>query len=582
MPEPSGKIIEKYGLDVPADTPMLALELLCYRTDQTVEKGGLGAEQHFKNAWKYFWPDYEWSDWVELLVWAWIKYKWINVIGHRRASKTYTSAHICWLDYCANPFETSTSLATVNFQGLKVRMWSDLLHAIATAKIQQAFQVRSSTNELRIFPNSASHEAGERFQIQGIAVPNTQDAQSRIKGAHAPRRRYFLDEAEDIAEPIYEAMGNPMSAPDAKCVKLANPVEKLSRFGGECEPTGGWGTVTDSDLFWETKSGGICLHFDGLQSPNVRSTGRIFTGILTKADIEETRTKKGEDSVEWWSQIRGWFPPDGLVARIFPSQIIEKAKPAIVFDFATEACATLDPAFEHDDCVIHFGAKGKLRDNRTAISATDSEVFKYKATDPDPKDFQIGAWVKERCIARGVKPKNFIMDRSGGGRGVFAILQKTWSREVHGIDYGGAATERPITEDETDKCCDVYEKFVTELWFRARICCEEGILGGLASLNKLTVDDLFSRRYFLKKSTDATLQVAETKAEMKTRLGRSPDYGDAFVQFGELLIREGHGPGRNRRTALRNGRWDQAKARALRASNRQREDREFAHNEISV
>ncbi len=568
--------VDKYGFKVPKDTPLLALELKCYRENVTPEQGGLGAEQHFKNAFHIYWPRYEWSDWVELLVWAFIKYKWINVIGHRRASKTFTSAHICWLDYCANPFETATSLATVNFQGLKLRMWSDLLHAVATSAIQQAFQVRSSTNELRIFPESASHEAGERYQIQGVAVPNTQDAAGRIKGAHAPRRRYFLDEAEDIADPILDAMGNPMSAPDAKCVKLANPVEKISRFGTECEPVGGWSTVTDTDLFWETKMGGICLHFDGLQSPNMRGQ-KIFTGILTRADVEETRSKKGEDSVEWWSQIRGWFPPDGLVARIFPSQSIEKAKPTIIFDFIPEACATLDPAFESDDPALHFGVKGRLRDGRSAISGTDSETFQFKAGAELAKDYQLARWAIKRCKERGIKPTNFIMDRSGGGRGVFAIMQTEWSREIQGIDYGGASTDRPLTQDNDDKCSDIYEKFVTELWFRARVCCDEGILGGLGNLNPKTIEDLFSRRYFTKKLNQGTVQVAEKKEDMKSRLGRSPDNGDAFVQFGELLIREGHGPGRAKK-AESGSRFSRMKKRAIAASRRQSESHEFAHS----
>lgn len=568
--------VELYGYNVPIGTPKIAVELQAYRDGLTVEQGGLGTEQHFKNAWGMMWPDYEWSDWVEMLVHAWCNYKWISVIGHRRASKTWTSAHIAWLDYCANPFETLTSLATVTFEGLKLRMWSDLLHAAESARVKQPFQIRSSTNELRVYPQSASHEAGEKFQIHGMAVTGNRDAAGRIKGGHAPRRRLFLDEAEDIADVIYDAMGNPMSAPDAKCVMLANPVEKISRFGAQCEPRDGWGSVHDTDLMWHTKNDGICLHFDGLQSPNLKGT-KIFTGILTKQDVQETREKKGEDSVEWWSQIRGWFPPDGLVARIFPSQSIEKAKPSIIFDYPGEICATLDPAFESDDAVIHFGVKAKLRDGRTAINATDSETFKFKAGSEVAKDYQLARWAIQRCKERGCSAKNFIMDRSGGGRGVFAIIQTEWSREIQGIDYGGAATERPVTADNDDKCSDIYEKFVTELWFRARICCDEGILGGLGALNPKTVEDLFSRRYFTKKLTQGTVQVAEKKEDMKARIGRSPDNGDAFVQFGELLIREGHGPGRTGRTKS-GSRWALAKQRAKRASQRYSETKEFANS----
>lgn len=566
-----------YGFDVPVGTPMFAMELKCYRENVTPDQGGLGAEQHFKNAWRMMWPEYEWSDWVEMLVSAWCNEKWISVIGHQRASKTFSTAHAAVLDYNAQPFETLTSLTTVTFEGLKLRMWADVLRAWETAQIKQPFQIRSSTNEMRVYPSSSSKESSEKYQMHGMAVNHTKDAEGRIRGGHAPRRRILLDEAQDIAASIYEAMINPMSAPDAKCVMLSNPVEKISKFGEWCEPEGGWSSVNDTDLFWRTKKGGICLHFDGLQSPNFTQNKKIFTGLLTPANAEDVKRIHGEDSVQWWALIRGWFPPDGLVSRIFPSQVIEKAKPDIIFDFATEACATLDPAFENDACALHNGQKGKLRDGRMAINGTDSETIKLKlGPNEEPKDYQIAHRVMEICKERGVKPENFIMDKSGGGRGVYAILQKEWSPLVHGIDYGGAATDRPLRSDESEKCSDIYQYFVSEIWFRCSACCEDGILGGLKNLNPKTIEDLYSRRYSVKKTTRGTVQIAEQKDEMKKRLGRSPDDGDSFCGFGELLIREGHGPGRAKKIAS-GGKWQRAKVRAIAASRRYAEATEFSH-----
>lgn len=575
---PHPGLVKKYGGLVPENHSRLAIELYCYRHNRTTAEGGLGAEQHFKNAWKMLWPNYEWNDWVEMMVHTWCNYKWISVIGHQRAGKTYCSAHIAWLDYCAGPEDTLTSLTTVTFEGLKLRMWSDVLRAAETSQAKVPFQIRSSTNEMRVYPIAASKEAGEKYQIHGMAVNHTKDAEGRIRGGHAPRRRIFLDEAQDIAASIYEAMINPMSAPDARCVLLSNPVERISKFGEWCEPESGWSSVTDSDLFWKTKKGGMCLHFDGLQSPNVIQSKTVFTGLLTKDNVEEVKKIHGEDSVQWWALIRGWFPPDGLVSRIFPSQVIEKMKPPIIFDFATEACATLDPAFEEDACAIHFGAKGKLRDGRMAISATETHHLKFKLGPlEEPKDYQVKSQVMALCAARGVKPKNFIMDRSGAGRGVFALLVKEWSPEIHGIDYGGRATERPLRSDESDKCCDIFKYFISELWFRARAAGEEGIVGGLSNLDPRTIEDLYSRRYEMKKETQGTVQVAEQKSEMKKRLGRSPDDGDAFVQFGELLIREGHGPGRLKKAVGTSTKWQRQRTRAIQAGKRYSEKSEFAH-----
>lgn len=570
-----------YGFDLTSDQArsrefMFALELKCYRENIGKDAGGLGAEQHFKNAWALAWPDYEWSDWVEMMVHAWCNYRYISIIGHQRASKTYTSSHIAWLDYVANPYETLTSLMTVTFEGLKIRMWSDLMKADETSKMRQPFTIRNTTNELRVFPQEVSRESGEKYQIKGLSLDRGKDAPGKVKGAHAPRVRLFIDEAENVPGVIYEAIDNPMSAPDAKAMMLFNPLLWTSPAGKMTVPKAGLSSITANDLIWETKLG-ICLHFDGLQSPNIVQTKRVFTGLLTQAGIDAVREKHGENSVAWWSRVRGFPAPDGMVSQIFPSQIIEKAKPEIIFDFATEACLTLDPAFGGDNCVAIFGQKGKLRDGRTAITATGSEVIKFSVGENSALiDHQITARVLSLCKAQGVKPSNFIMDRSGPGRGIYAALYKEWSPEIHGVDYGGAATDRPVRSDETELASDIYEKFVTELWQRARECVADGLLGGLSKVDERAVEELSSRLYETKEVTHGTVIVAETKTEMKKRLGHSPDFADAFVQFGELLIREGHGPGRMKPKAGVKTRWQRQRSRAVEASKRFSEEKEYS------
>lgn len=574
---PHPGLVKMYGGLVPEGTSKFAVELFCYRTNHTPDKGGLGAEQHFKNAWRMMWPEYEWSDWVDMMVHAWCNYKYISIIGHQRASKTYTSSHIAWLDYCANPFETLTSLTTVTFEGLKLRMWSDLMRAAETAKIQQPFTIRNSTNELRVYPAQVSRESGEKYQIKGMALDRGTDAAGRIKGAHAPRVRLFIDEAENVPAVIYDAIDNPMSAPDAKAVMLFNPLLWTSPAGKLCLPKGGLESISPNDLFWETKLG-ICLHFDGLQSPNIIQSKKVYTGLLTQQVIDDVIAKHGLNSVAYWSRIRGYPPPDGMVSQIFPSQIIEKAKPAIIFDFQTEPCLTLDPAFGGDNCVVIFGQKGKLRDGRTAITATGSEIIKFSVGENTALiDHQITERVLTLCKAKGVKPSNFIMDRSGPGRGVYAALYKEWSPEIHGVDYGGSATDRPVRSDEKELASEIYERFTTELWYRARESVADGILGGLSMVDERAVEELSSRLYETKEVTHGTVIVAETKAEMKKRLGHSPDFGDAFVQFAELLIREGHGPGRAKKVVGTSTKWQRQRTRAIQAGKRYSEKSEFAH-----
>lgn len=582
--------VEVYGSLWEPGTLWIAVELREYRVAGTerASPGNRGAEYHFRRAFAMMWPNYEMSDWVDLLIHGWCNYKWVTVIGHQRASKSYTIAHCLYLDYCADPNNTLTTMGTVTFEGLKIRMWSDLQRAHETAAIPHitgAFTMRSTTNEMRVYATENQGESAQKFQIMGMAMNNSADAEGRVRGGHAPRRRIILDEAEDIADPIYEAMINPMSAPDAKAVMLCNPMERESLFGKNCEPRDGWSSVDPSSLIWETKAkGGICIHLDGLQSPNVKAKINKFTGLLTFEGVEEVRSKHGEDSRQWWQLVRGWFPPDGIVSRVFPGSTIEKAKAVITFDYKPERCASLDPAFEHDQCVLHLGDLGYRHrgDLQQCINGTQSIEIKFKVgPDQEPKDYQIVHQVMALCKENDVKPEHFIMDRSGGGRGVFAILQKEWSQDIHGVEYGGKATERNLRGDDDRKCEDIYKYFVSELWFRASEFAKEGLIGGLKNLHPHTIEDLISRRYEIKQETSGSKQVVETKVEVKKRLGRSPDHGDAFVQFGELLERLGTRPGGNgKKPSTQSQRWNRFREKAAQLASIYSPDSEFAHADI--
>jgi hypothetical protein len=281
--------------------------------------------------------------------------------------------------------------------------------------------------------------------------------------------------------------------------------------------------------------------------------------------------------------IRGWFPPDGMVSRVFPSQVIEKGKPTKLFDFTPGQCASLDPAFEHDQCVMHFAQMGHpvFGAPGYAINCTESMTLKLTVgPGTEPKDYQIAHIVMKECKARGIPPKHFIMDGTGGGRGVAAILQKEWSVDIQVVLYGGASTDRPIRWDNPDKASDYYMYFVSELYFRAAEYVRDGLIGGIGNLDPKTEEDLYARRYELRQGSKGSLQKVETKDEMKKRLGRSPDHGDAFVQFAELLCRVGtfvgHRTGGFQAAASASSKWDQHRQKAKVRSARESEAKAFS------
>jgi hypothetical protein len=575
-PETPGKHFERYGQLIPDGTSALAVELWGYRTNRGPELGGLGAEGHFRNAFKMAWPNFIWHDWMEMLVTAWCNERHITVIGHSRATKTYGAAHLSYLDYASSPMTTWTSLATTSFDGLRSRMWGDLMAAIETANFKCPFKVTSTSNEMKIRTIAEDgSKKDEKFMIEGIAI--AANGAGRIQGKHAGRRRLILDEAQELPDAIWTAEVNAGTSPDFKSVRLANPVEKLSRFGRECcEPADGWSSIHDTDLKWRDKAGRLVLHFDGLQCHNYKLYMDMGRGAITREEyekkklpfmlsaeyIEEVRISPGEDSVEWWMYVRGFFPTDGLVDRVFPDVFIERMKPNIIFDFPPEKFSVLDPAYEMDDCVLHHGAFGKRRDGKMGIQFETTEIIQPKvgADAEETKDEQIAAAVMDSCVKWGTKPENYTQDTTGNGRSVFSHLSRIWSRKIVGTEFGGKPTDRPVDTESTALCNELYQYFVDELHFRMAKWAQSGQVGGLANLHANTMVDLGTRRYFVK---DRKRRV-ETKKELKKRLGRSPDFGDAFILVGELMVRKGIHP-TGIASAETNDLWAAARKRALKA-----------------
>ena len=571
----------KYGIDFgdgPEVNP-LSIELRCYR-DRL--KTGHPREYHLRNAFNFVWPKYQWNEWCELMTWAWCNYRIVCIIGHSRASKTYHMAHLALLDYLGGAPMTATTMTTTKFDALKTRMWGDMMRAIENIEnpvlqrvIQNVFKITNTSNEMKFASASASH-GDDKFMIQGVATDSADKTAGKIRGQHADRRRILVDEAQDVATGIYSAFANATSSPDFTGVLLSNPVEKLSEFGNWCKPKGGWGNVHDTQIVWETETpGGVCLHFDGLQSPNIKAGKTLFPFLLTQEYVDFIRAKYGEGSLEWWMYIRGFFPPDGTVSRVWPSGTIEKAQKAEEFDYPPQAVASLDPAYEHDDCVLTIGLLGRLRNSRPCIRTTAQYKIKTKEGPEHPlKDRQIADQVKKLCIEAGVAPENYIQDTTGNGRSVYALLHEGWSPKIHKLEYGGAATNRPLRLNDAKPADEQVKYFVSELWFRASYLAADGMICGLANLDSKTIDDLTTRRYTIKQDGERKVMIVESKDEMKKRLGRSPDYGDSVCQFGELMVRKGL-LGEIAGTKLGTTRWDAYRKLAQRAAARYSEARKL-------
>lgn len=549
--EPAVRSAPAYGLRFPRALSPAMVELWGYANDHGPAAGGLGAAGHLRRAMQLLWPQLyagevergvpRWREDLELLTWAWCRYRIVTVIGHASAAKTHTFGHIAAASYLADSPNTIVTLTSTHLTGLRKRLWADTLSALQTADLgggvrgAHLFDVRA--HDMTVRPRGSREE---KYIIEGIATDRGQDAVEKIQGTHSRRRRYvIIDEAQGTPPAIFEAASNLMTDPDFRIAMLANPTRRHSIFGTWCEPAAGWSSIDpDADRHWETRKGGICIRLDGLQSPNIRAGRTLFPFLVRQDYLDSVARAFGVDSPRWWTFVRGWFAPEGLTGSIYPAAVLHRAERAIEYALPPTPAAALDPAFEGgDQCSLVLGEYGNAGESPWALNVREVISVKVAVDETsDPLDFLIAAEVRRICTARGVAPENFILDTTGAGRGVAAILEREWSRRIHKCSFGGAPTTRRLRAGDAETAAELFDRFVSELWWAGRTWMEAGLVGNLGAQPRTLREQLSARQY--ETVNDRRISV-EPKREMKQRLGTSPDEADAFVLLVELLRRKG-------------------------------------------
>lgn len=490
---------------------------------------GLLHQKNYRDAAALMWPHFKQNEWTDKIWTAIEKYPRLCIMGHGSASKTYTASIWFLLDWLAHAEETALILTSATVGSMDARIWADFksLWTKSRYRLDQTAQIMDSKRLIR----QNIHEG--KAAIHAVAA-ESDDSETKIQGMHMPRVRVIIDEADNpYSSSIWPALVNLGTSGDLKAVALANPTDKNSEFGFHCEPIDGWDSINpDLDFEWESKLGWHVLRLDGLQSPNLLAGEDKYPYLLTNNSVNETRHNKSENSPEWWTMIRAYYPPEGLSSNIFPSGLIAKCNKPILWYTTTEAIAACDPALEGgDNCVLTIGKMGRFAENpqRFGIEVENFITIKRKNVSI-PISHDYGEQIVKLLVEHKVAPDHFAIDCTGNGIGISDYIKSQHGMNIHATIFGGGPTEMKMTAEDSSPPGQRFKNFVTELWYAAREWCRLGLVYVPTVSRDLRIQ-LEARKYELKgkdpKSGREVIQ-AEAKKDMKDRGLHSPDEGDAF------------------------------------------------------
>jgi len=507
---------------------------------------------------------FEWHEWTNKIVESGCHYPLIGNLGCQASCKTFNWAGFAVVWWLAYPEISSVTFVSTSIKSMRRRGWAEV----------QKCHTSIPGPRLGNFVDSKMlwqcEKGDDKHAIIGKAVEEgpLHKIADDIKGVHTKRQMIIVDEANAVPEAIWEAITNLFSYPDEfVLVALANPRDRLSLFSRFCEPENGWGSVGIDSEEWDGKPqpdyGNMpvrIIRFDAEKSPNIVEGKIVSKHLPTKEKVEAARAGSGGQTPSYWTNFRGFPPPEGLTKTVFTESALV-AKDAFGSHKFTgrdfRILGAFDPAFGGGDRpVLRFAKMGEIVGGETGIEWQPPIIIPIDATSKNPVHFQLADKVRRHCerFKIGTEdysclPENLGIDASGEGGGFCDIVQRIWSPNVIRIEFGGRPSEDSCSMEDIRMACDVYENKSTEMHFRTRDAMNSGQLKGI---DRETAIELCNREF---DDSGKRIRLMK-KLEYRQKFGKSPDFGDSGVIILEVARKRGFKLAAVGQTINRSFEWD--------------------------
>jgi len=507
---------------------------------------GAGRFSHCKAVIDALMPSFEWHEWSEQQVRALCEDSQTAMCGGGGSGKsTSTAAYALVFASSGLNFkseseggDTAVLIASTTIEAAIRRIWKgvaqfygDMMRATGGGVGRQTLFGKPRP-QIRAAPKDLMHG----IFVFPVASGDIQKAINEIKGFHPKRLLLIGDEADSVSQAVVEVQDNlRVGTEEFQTVWLGNLPSMFNPLGKIMEPEPNTPVSEACGVEWTSTTGVHCLRFDGELSPNITGEEK-WSGLPRRRDIEATLARNhGVKGQQYYIMVKGLPPPDGVDDTVLSESTLNRfhVRDAVVWQGQYADSAALDPGFGGDPCCLKLFRRGNDTTGKFRCVLLETIFIPVSATDATtPAEYQIARRVMEICTSRNIKPEEFILDSTGIGRGTAAVLQREWSPNILVCNFGGAASDRPVSNEDPRPSSEVYDRQVTELWFSIREFIHADLLRGL---DLDTCRQLTQRRFEVKNRKFSV----EKKDEMKARGIPSPNDADALACYVRLLRDKG-------------------------------------------
>lgn len=543
----------KYGHEWDENASDKSIELACFRDNITPEMGGLGAEQHYINWIESMWPETMSDGKPGIALHKWERrrikalcdprpeYRFMTWWGPSAAGKSTSGAAYALTQFLAAPDETCIVIVSTTLKALSKRIWAEIHRLYMPYDGQLPCRIVPSEYKIQ-YVDPATGKPSPRFGIFCIGIQNAtlKDAIGDLIGVHPPRMILIIDEMQSTKEAAVGAIPNLSTARFFQFLGMGNPSSLFDCLVLYSEPLMGWKKWREHDpqrriTEWQTKYG-VCLWFDGHDSPAITEEDgdEQYSYLLRQRHLDEATRWWGAQSPQYWSQRRGYVPPEGVADTVMTEFFVDdhSMRADVQWEEGYEDFGSLDPSFSTggDRCMFSHFRVGKIH-GAPVIHFLPYIQIKIEPQIGESIPTFIARKLRELCKERNITRSRLGIDCTGSGFALADVVNmdpewKDDGQRVHRTYFTGKAPAIPVAVDDPRMCNDVFYNQVTYLWYMMYH------FGRFGQIRGLGVDDCkeFCSREVIRQKP---LQVMP-KEDME---GRSPDIADSRAVGLDILRR---------------------------------------------
>lgn len=487
-------------------------------------------------------PLLEKNPWSEKIIRACCREKYIAIGGAASSGKSHIVGAWGIVQWLAAPQETMILITSTDLKGAKQRVWKSIIDMLNVADGLPIKQ-RNSVGSANFVDSSGKVLESAGLMIVAAGNGKEHEAAGKLIGLHQKRIVLIVDEMSELSSSIMHAgLSNLANNEMFQMIGMSNPNSRFDPFGIWAEPKNGWDSiVVERDYHWKTRWGGYYLRLDGERSPNIEAGEVLYPYLPTADKLHDAKSHLGENSRGYLRMYRAVFFDSDEAEGIYNEADLQRSGALHQVQLQRSVkIAACDPAFTSggDRSILVIGEIGYDNTGQFVLQFTDFIHMRDDATLKSiPRTHQIVRKIKEECQKRNIQAYDFGIDATGAGNPFADVLAGEWSPDFLRVQFGGKASDLRAAANSRQTGKELYYNRVTELWFSGKdlIRCKQikGITPDLAR-------EMCSRNFDTIKGNGGLLMRVESKTDLKSRMGFSPDYADAAFVLVELA-RQRHG-----------------------------------------